>query len=254
MKVTENHPYGTPCWLDLGVPDLRRAIDFYTALFGWEINEGPAETGHYSMCLVDGEPVAALAPSDAGSGEHWWTVYFATDDADAAAKRITDAGGTLVTSPMDVMDQGRVVLADDPSGARFGLWQGRAHNGARLVREQDTMCWTELNTPDSAASRRFYGAVLDRPVEDMGVPDLDYATVKAGTDDVAGIWGVPGEAARWTTYFAVDDADSAVARVTAAGGSIVRKVQDSPYGRFAIVADPAGARFAVMRPADGVAA
>jgi predicted enzyme related to lactoylglutathione lyase len=56
---------------------------------------------------------------------------------------------------------------------------------------------------------------------------------------------VPGEPARRTIYFAVDDADAAVARATAAGGSVVREAQDSPYGRFAIVADPFGAALAV---------
>jgi uncharacterized protein len=247
-KVTTTHPHGSPCWVDLGVPDLRRAMDFYTALFGWEINEGPPDAGHYSMCLVDGSPVAALAPShDPDTTSYWWNLYFATDDVDATIKRIIEAGGTVVTPPMDVMGQGRMALAKDPAGAQFGLWHGQAHTGAQVVDEPDSMCWSELNTPDSKAARAFYATVLGRPVEDMGVPGFDYATVKAGDDSVAGIWGVPGEPARWTTYFAVDDADAAVARATAAGGSVVREVQDSPYGRFAILADPAGAVLAVMK-------
>jgi predicted enzyme related to lactoylglutathione lyase len=109
------------------------------------------------------------------------------------------------------------------------------------------MCWTELSTPDSASARAFYSASLERPVEDMGIPGFDYATVKVGGDDVAGVWGVPGEPAHWSVYFAVDDADAAVARAIAAGGSVVREAADSPYGRFAIVADPFGATLAVMR-------
>jgi hypothetical protein len=109
------------------------------------------------------------------------------------------------------------------------------------------MCWAELSTPDGEGARGFYSSVLERPVEDMGVPGFDYATVQVGEDSVAGVWGVPGEPARWTTYFAVDDADAALARTTAAGGTVVRQPADSPYGRFAIVADPFGAAFAVMR-------
>lgn len=245
-KLTGNHPNGSPCWYDLGVPDVQRAIDFYTALFGWEIHEGPPETGGYSMCLRDGAPVAAIAPSQETDTSYWWTVYFAADDLDATAKLVADHGGTLVMPPADIMDQGRIALADDPAGARFGLWQGRAHTGAQLVGEPGSACWTELATPDSAGSRAFYGAVLERPVEDMGVPGFDYATVKVGDDSVAGIWGVPEERARWTAYFAVDDTDAAVARATAAGGGVVREPADSPYGRFALVSDPFGAVFAVM--------
>jgi predicted enzyme related to lactoylglutathione lyase len=246
-KLTTNHPNGSPCWIDLGVPDLRAGIDFYTALFGWEINEGPPEAGGYSMCLVDGAPVAAIAPNQDTGAECRWTVYFAADDLGTTVKLVLDNGGSTVLEPLDVMGQGRMALAADPSGARFGLWQGQAHTGAQLFGEPDSLCWSELSTPDSATSRAFYSAVLQRPVEDMGVPGFDYATVMVGTDSVAGVWGVPGEPAHWTVYFAVDDADGAVARATAAGGTVVREAEDSPYGRFAIVADPFGAALAVMR-------
>lgn len=249
-KLTANHPNGSPCWVDIGVPDLKRAIGFYTALFGWDIQEGPEEYGGYSMCLVDGAPVAAVAPAmDESSTSFWWTVYFAADDLDATAKLVTDNGGTLAMPPMDVMDSGRMALAQDPSGAQFGLWQGKAHTGVQIVGEPDTMCWSELTTPDSAASRTFYTAILERPVEDMGVPDFDYATVQVDGESLAGIWGVSGEDAHWTVYFAVDDADAAAARATAAGGTVVREPSDSPYGRFAVIADPFGATFAVMKPA-----
>jgi predicted enzyme related to lactoylglutathione lyase len=246
-KLTTNHPNGSLCWTDIGVPDLRRAIDFYTALFGWEINEGPAEYGGYSMCLVDGSPVAAISPSQDTDTEYWWNAYFAADDLNATVKLVDDNGGTTVMAPMDVMGQGRMAIVKDPSGARFGLWQGQAHTGAQIVGEPDSLCWSELTTPDSATSRAFYSAVLERPVEDMGVPGFDYATVMVGEDSVAGLWGVPGEPAHWTVYFAVDDADAAVARATAAGGTVVREATDSPYGRFAIVADPFGAALAVMK-------
>jgi predicted enzyme related to lactoylglutathione lyase len=247
-RSTTNHPYGSPCWVDIGVPDLRRAIDFYTALFGWEIVEGAAGTGYYSMCLVDGLPVAAIMPAqDQGTTSYWWNIYFATDDAAATAKLVTDNGGTVVMAPMDVMGQGRMVMATDREGAQFGLWQGQDHTGAQIVGEPDSLAWAELVTPDGESARTFYAAVLGRPVEDMGVADFDYATVKVGEDSVAGIWGVPGEAARWTTYFAVDDADAAVARATAAGGGVVREPEDSPYGRFGLVADPFGAKLAVLK-------
>jgi uncharacterized protein len=247
-KMTENHPYGSPCWVDIGVPDLQRAIDFYGAVFGWEINEGPAEAGHYSMCLAGGLRVAAIG--DAQGESYWWNVYFASDDVDAAAKRIVDAGGTMVMPPMDAMGQGWMAMAKDPSGAQFGLWRGLAHIGAERVREPGALCWAELSTPDSATARAFYATALDRPVRDMEVPGFDYATVKADDADVAGIWGTAVERAHWTAYFAVDDTDAAVGRAEAAGGSVVRPPEDSPYGRFARLADPFGADFAVLRLPD----
>ena len=43
--VEKNQPEGTPTWIDLGIPDLDQAMDFYRALFGWEYEVGPAEAG-----------------------------------------------------------------------------------------------------------------------------------------------------------------------------------------------------------------
>ncbi len=126
-EVTTNQPLGTPTWVDLGVPDLDRAMEFYGALFGWTFNVGPEETGRYTTCLLRGKPVAAIMPNpDPNASEFWWNVYLATDDCDETARRATAAGGRLLVEPMDVMDQGRMAVVGDPVGAQFGLWQGKA--------------------------------------------------------------------------------------------------------------------------------
>jgi predicted enzyme related to lactoylglutathione lyase len=56
----------------------------------------------------------------------------------------------------------------------------------------------------------------------------------------------------WTVYFAVDDADATVAKVTELGGSVMRPPMDIEPGRFAVVADPYGAAFNVMKLKDGL--
>ena len=115
--VTENQPDGTPTWIDLGVPDLERAMAFYGAVFGWEFEVGTPETMRYTQCLLGGRRVAGLAENpDPAATAFWWTVYLATADCDAAARRVTDAGGTIVMDPMQVMEQGRMAIAKDPSG------------------------------------------------------------------------------------------------------------------------------------------
>jgi len=32
---TDPWPAGTPCWVDLSVPDLQSAVDFYADVIGW---------------------------------------------------------------------------------------------------------------------------------------------------------------------------------------------------------------------------
>nr|WP_255025003.1 VOC family protein [Rhodococcus sp. GA1] len=160
--VTTNQPLGTPTWIDLGIPDLDRAMAFYGSVLGWEFDIGPEEYGRYTMCLLGGKKVAALMPNlDENATEFWWNVYLATYDVDATVARSVAAGGALLTEPMDIADQGRMAIVRDPSGAQFGLWQGRAHVGCELVNEPNTLLRNDLVTPNPGPAREFYAAVFD---------------------------------------------------------------------------------------------
>ena len=245
-------PEGTPCWVDLGVSEIPKAISFYTALFGWDIPQGPAEMGGYSIATVGGRQVAAVGPK-MGSPEapSAWTVYMATDDADATAARITSAGGQLVMGPMDVMDQGRLAIATDTTGAAFGIWQGRAHTGVQLANVPGSLTWNEHFSRDFEGGKAFYSAVFGYEYGDMSSDQFTYATLLRSGHEVGGIGAYPAETpgsmpSAWNTYFGVADADKSVQRATEAGGSVVRQPADSPYGRVAVVTDDQGAPFSLI--------
>jgi predicted enzyme related to lactoylglutathione lyase len=246
--VTANQPNGTPTWIDLGVPDVDRAMEFYRALFGWEFDVGPVETGHYTMCLLHGRPVAAITPHpDAVATEFWWNVYLATDDCDGTAKRIADSGGTLVQAPMDVMDQGRMAIATDPVGAQFGLWEGHAFIGAQVVNEPGSLLRNDLVTPTPEPARAFYAAVFDFTLD--GNPDLpgfDFTFLRRPDGhEVGGIVGDPSAPdSRWGTLFEVADTDAVAAQAVAAGGN-ASAPSDMVYGRTAEITDPFGAQFTI---------
>ena len=247
-EVTASQPNGTPTWVDLGIPDLDRAMEFYGALFGWEFDVGPEEAGRYTMCLLRGKPVAAMMPNvDSGATEFWWNMYLATDDCDGTAKRIADAGGTVLQAPMDVMDQGRMAIARDPVGAQFGLWEARAFIGAQRVNEPNAMLRNDLVTPTPEPARAFYATVFDYTLDSNSrLPDADFTFLRRPDGhDIAGIFGEPGAtSSRWMTMFMVDDADAAAARARAAGGSATDPI-DGVYGRLAEIADPFGASFRI---------
>lgn len=115
--------------------------------------------------------------------------------------------------------------------------------------------WYELITPDPDGAKRFYGEVVGWTAQDLPAPPgmEPYAILQTDGVGVAGMMR-RGEAMRdvppnWTGYICVDDCDAAAARVTSLGGSVVSPPMDIPgVGRFALVADPAGAVFAVMKP------
>jgi predicted enzyme related to lactoylglutathione lyase len=247
-EVTTSQPNGTPTWIDLGIPDLDRAMAFYGAVFGWTFDVGPEEVGRYTMCELRGRRVAALAPNpDPDAREFWWNVHFATDDCDGTIKRITDAGGTVVQEPMDIMDQGRTALVRDAVGAQFGLWQAGAFPGAQLVNEPGTLLRNDLVTPTPEPARAFYTAVFDFTTDgnpDLGGADFTFLRRPDG-HEIGGIMGVPAApASAWGTLFEVADTDETVAKVVAAGGTSAPPY-DMVYGRIAEITDPFGARFSI---------
>lgn len=258
-QVTGNAPDGTPNWLDIGVPDLERAKTFYGTLLGWQFQDTGPEGGHYNMCTLRGEPVAGMAPNpDDRPARYWWTVYFAAGDCDGLIKRAADAGGEVVVPAMDVMDQGRLAILKDPVGGQFGLWQGQAHPGSRIVDEPGSFTWNELFAPDAGPARDFYTAVFGYELEQIP-GGLDYTVLRRAGDGryIGGILGGEGlvlggggdPVASWLTYFAVDDPDEAARKVRAGGGTVDEEPVDTPYGRIATVRDPFGVPFRVMRPA-----
>ncbi|GHF74554.1 glyoxalase [Streptomyces mashuensis] len=252
-EVTRPYVPGTPCWVDLVVPDQREALDFYTDLFGWQGEPGPPETGGYAVCTLNGKPVAGIMTAMAQEGGSKpppaWTPYLAVTDADGAAQAVLDNGGKVLAEPMDVLDLGRMAILADTTGAVFGVWQAGEFSGARVVNEPGAVVWNELNTPDPATAGSFYLAALGLANDAMEeVPD--YYALKAGGRVVGGMQNLaklpPGAPAHWLTYFSVDDTDSTVDALVRAGGSVCKPAFDMAAGRMAVLRDPQGATFAVI--------
>ena len=243
---------GTPSWVDVTVDDMPKAIAFYQALFGWDIESGGPETGGYSICHKYGRIVAGLSPKFGPPGApSAWTTYLATDDADAAAAKIKAAGGQLLVEPTDITDAGRMALAVDPAGAPFGLWQGGTTTGIGLANETGSLSWNEHLSRDYDASKAFYRAVFGYQYQDVSEDGFRYAMLMIDGREVGGIGqlpdGTPQEVpAAWSVYFAVDDTDAAVAAAVEHGGSLVHPIRDSPYGRIGVVTDNQGAVFSVI--------
>ena len=57
-------PDGTPCWIDVSVPDPDAARLFYEGLFGWEVQGGAPEYGGYLNCAKNGRLAAGISQAD----------------------------------------------------------------------------------------------------------------------------------------------------------------------------------------------
>jgi len=116
--------------------------------------------------------------------------------------------------------------------------------------------WYELLTSDPAAAEGFYGAVFGWRARPAGGAPVEYRIFGTGEADVAGLMAIPADAAsagmrpRWLGYIGVDDVDASAAEILRAGGAQHVPPTDIPgVGRFALVADPQGAAFYLMRGA-----
>jgi predicted enzyme related to lactoylglutathione lyase len=254
MSERTSYAPGTPCWIDLGTPDQDAAAEFYGALFGWSVeeDENAEQTGGYRVASLREKAVGGVMKLMQEGQPPAWSSYVSVEDVDATVARAKEAGGTVMVEPMDVLDYGRMAFLVDPTGAAIGLWQPGRNVGAGLVNEPGALAWNELNTRDVPAAKEFYGAVFGWGFEDQDMGEMGaYTSIKLGDGVVGGMLDVTGRVpdevpANWLVYFAVDDADAAVARVGESGGSVAFGPIDSPAGRLAVVTDPWGAAFAVI--------
>ena len=116
--------------------------------------------------------------------------------------------------------------------------------------------WYELMTDDPAAAQDFYAAVVGWSFAPAGKNDKDYRQFSMGSAIVGGLLPLTpdmtanGARPCWLGYVGVDDVDRAAASIEKAGGAIHMAPQDIPdVGRLALVADPQGAMFYIMKGA-----
>ncbi|MDA8045199.1 MAG: VOC family protein [Actinomycetota bacterium] len=251
MTTRSTIPLGTPCWADLWTSDTEGSRRFYRGVFGWEaLDPDPEFGGYFNFARHGAWTAGAMGSMGDMKANDTWKPYLASDDADATAKRIEAAGGQVRGGPMPVGDLGIQLVATDPTGASFGVWQPRSFSGFAVIGEDGAPSWFELHTADHAAAVSFYREVFELEVTPVADTDeFRYFTFRsAGTEeDTGGImdsraW-VPEGAAAWSIYWEVADMDATTARVGELGGSILQGPEVTPYGTLTEAADPAGARF-----------
>ena len=110
--------------------------------------------------------------------------------------------------------------------------------------------WYEYAATDKDRAADFYAHVVPWTVSTFEVPGMPYTVFNAPDGGVGGLAErMEGQPGGWIGYVAVADVDETVAAYQANGGSVEVPAMDIPeVGRFAILADPGGARLAVMKP------
>ncbi|MEU6256828.1 VOC family protein [Streptomyces sp. NPDC047043] len=262
--ITTDFAPGSPCWLDLGAPDVQAAAAFYGAVLGWDF-ESMGEGMEGGMFRKDGKIVAGLGKLTEEGARSAWMIYFCVDDAGATTQAVERAGGTVRVAPRDFGDDGQMAQYSDPQGGQFAVWRPGKITGFELADQPGSLSWTELYTTDAAAAKEFYGGVFGWQFGDMPMPggggaytlitpaELPEDRMHGGLMQVAPEdLSLANGRSYWHPVFAVTDCDAAVASVTENGGSVQMGPADMEgVGRLAVCLDPSNADFVVLAPAEG---
>jgi hypothetical protein len=259
MANIDKHPVGSFCWFELATTDQAAAKKFYTALFGWDVNDSPmGPDDFYSMFKLSGRDAGAAytmrkEQRAQGVPPHWM-VYIAVASADQAVSKAAQLGGTVLAPAFDVMEIGRMAVIQDPTGAIFSVWQPRSHAGTTITGVDNTFCWADLSTPDPDKAGKFYSGLFGWELMTDPKDSSGYIHIKNGEDFIGGIPPAthrnPNAPPHWLVYVRVGDAESSARKAGELGAKILmppRAMEN--VGTWSIIADPQGAVLALFKSA-----
>lgn len=268
MSKRTHYPAGVPCWVDALQPDLEAATEFYGALMGWSFEGGIPVDGHWSyyVARVDGDEVGGFAPLPpmAPDTQAGWSTQVRVDSITDSVKIAEAAGATVFLASFDAAPAGKLAVLADPGGAVIGLWEALTREGAMRVNEAGAWAMSTLSSADPVTSAAFYREAFGWTTETFSAGDIQVSLFRLPghvggepeqpvSREVVAVM-VPrseGTVDSWTVDFWVADVDATVALAEQLRGKVVRPVSDSPAGRSALLADPAGAVFSVTQAPGG---
>ena len=252
MPQRDSAPIGAPCWIDLFTTDPDKSRAFYGELFGWESESAGAEYGGYINFTKDGVPVAGAMQNDGTNGTpDLWSIYLASDDAQATADAAVEHGGQVMVAPM-ASATGHDGRRDRRGRRGDRHLAARRPQGIRCRRRAEHTGWFELHTRDYDATVQFYKDVFSWDTHPHGrlarVPLHDPQRGRGATGGRDGRQRLPPRGSPGALVGLLPCRRHR--RRVGAGGRSRRDdhapAEDTPYGRLATAADPTGAVFKLV--------
>ncbi len=124
--------HGAFCWSELTTRDTEAAKQFYGKIFSWgAVQVGDPDANppydYHGWTLGGSTDFSDMVGGMIRMDENWpaeipphWMTYFAVDDCDASAAKVTELGGTVCVPPTNI-PPGRFSVVQDPQGATFTI-------------------------------------------------------------------------------------------------------------------------------------
>jgi predicted enzyme related to lactoylglutathione lyase len=241
-------------WYELMTSDVAAAKTFYGRVLGWTAEDVPMPGMTYTLVKANDMQVAGLmmVPKEARDAgmKPCWVGYIAVPDVDQGAKKVASLGGKVLREPTDIPGVGRFAVVADPQGVVFQLFKGTGTAQPEAVSmKPGHVGWHELHSSDAAKAFEFYSALFGWTKDqamDMGEMGTYQLFAIRGTP-AGGMFNSPAPVKSWLYYFAVEDVDAALKRITDHGGHVLQGPMAVPGGMFVVQAtDPQGAMFAIV--------
>jgi len=239
---------------DLMCTDVPAGVRFYSALFGWTTTEIKF-MGSTIVRLLSGDRVqGAIIPFDKSLGfPSHWVPYIYVASVDDCCKRVGELAGQVCMGASQI-PPGTFALVNDPQKAMFSPFTPITGAPAEPPPPPGIgmFCWDELLTTDVDAAKQFYASLFGWGSNEMEMgPAGSYTLFTHDASPVAGCMKIPDGApqqSRWVSYVVAEDADATAARTQELGGTVAVPPQDIPdVGRFAVLSDPTGGLFGILR-------
>ncbi len=238
-------------WHNLITPDAGAARDFYSSVFGWQLNV--LEGGSYTEVSHGGRSLGGII--DASKHEKpprsaVWLSGVSVPDVDDSLSSAIALGANQLLEPTDIPNVGRVAVISDPQGALLQLIRANDGDPQDTPALLNTWLWHELiaDVPEDAAS--FYHKLLGYGVRIVGDGEAGYRVLTRDGAPRAGILENPFEETRpaWVPFIRVADPTALLPKVLAHGGRVVVEPEDDLRGsKLAVILDPSGAPLALQK-------
>ena len=235
-------------WHEQVSSDPKQAQQFYTQLFGWGTEVFKPGEIDYAMISSGGQSHGGFGKAMEGAPPPHWLSHVGVANVDETLLKVESAGGKLAAGPFEMGEVGRMAIVTDPQGAFVSLYQPESTDSSV---PEGVFVWDELATTDIDGAQRFYTEVFGWAVKDMGPDFGGYRIFEVGETGIAGLMTLQDASipAHWQPYVAVADTDATTTKAKELGGSTLMEPMDVPtIGRIAVLRDPQGAVFGIIKP------
>lgn len=118
---------------EIPADDIGRAKEFYTSVFGWQLETMPMPGGEYTSVVTTPVDEATQLPTEPGAINGGMmqrdertpspVITIDVDGIDEALKQVEAAGGSTVTPRTPIPGMGAFAYFKDPEGNVMGLWE-----------------------------------------------------------------------------------------------------------------------------------